>query len=54
MPCLANALFGQCPMPYALCQIVPHLFEKGYIYFYLLLLVATNSIADYNFYSFYF
>jgi hypothetical protein len=34
MPCLANALFGQCPvwpMPNALSQIVPHVTEKGYI-----------------------
>ena len=30
MPCLANALFGQCPMPYALCPM-PYLSEKGYI-----------------------
>jgi len=29
MPCLANALFGQCPMPYA--RRVPHVTEKGYM-----------------------
>jgi len=28
--------------------------QTPYIYFYLLLLVATNPIADYNFYNFYF
>jgi len=23
--------YALCPMPYALCQIVPHVTEKGYI-----------------------
>jgi hypothetical protein len=23
--------YALCPMPYALCQIVPHVSEKGYI-----------------------
>ena len=35
MPYLADALFGRCPiwpMPDALCQIVPDVTEKGYIF----------------------
>ncbi|MEG4960553.1 MULTISPECIES: AAA-like domain-containing protein [unclassified Microcoleus] len=27
--------YALCPIPYALCRIVPHLSEKGYIHFQL-------------------
>jgi hypothetical protein len=48
---LPNALFAQCPvcpMPNALCQIVPHVTEKGYNKLSFLVMYDVSKAWDTN------
>jgi|AGSF01.1.fsa_nt_gi 2-dehydropantoate 2-reductase len=39
--------YALCPMPHALCPVVPHLSEKGYTVYFLILNIMSNRNRNY-------